>query len=573
MELSNKQKWFRFSIVFHSLLCFLFWLALRVNYAGISKQLGADTNQSFLILYLPVFFLFYMGLVLLISALQFFFPLNNRFGKVLRIVLLLLNIVNTILNAIIVIYGAYDYLYFILPKFINTLAFSILMMVLSWLMFTEKKWARVLKVLLILTIVLSASVVAFRFKGNRITTGAVVYAVEDEYQIVFTTSNDAIVWINVDGQDYYDLYAGSMRSKDHIHKVVVPQAVLDKAKGYTVYVQQMIYRGPFGGFKGKLISQQYQFKPVDTTDGISYFALSDVHHCLEGASNAAKSVGELDFLILLGDLVGMVEYPGNANFANVLAYEITKGEIPVIYVRGNHEIKGKEAEDLYRYVGSKNQNFYYTFTLADIYGIVLDIGEDHDDDWWEYYDTSRFQSYRDEQAKMLKEIISSQENKEYSYTLALCHIPITFVNRRHNHEYSKAEWTQLLNEIGVDLALYGHQHDLCQFVPGLVEANKQLTYNPNYSGKENATYDGYLTDFNFYGFLVGRPFVLDQLSKDKPLALDRYVGMHLTVDLKKGTQKARYVNSNGETVLVCNIYYPDEPKKVFEMPLFAQKNE
>lgn len=145
----------------------LFWLALRVNYAGISKQLGADTNQSFLILYLPVFFLFYMGLVLLISALQFFFPLNNRFGKALRIVLLLLNIVNTILNAIIVIYGAYDYLYFILPKFINTLAFSILMMVLSWLMFTEKKWARVLKVLLILTIVLSASVIVFVLKETE----------------------------------------------------------------------------------------------------------------------------------------------------------------------------------------------------------------------------------------------------------------------------------------------------------------------------------------------------------------------------------------------------------------------
>ena len=139
MELNNKQKWFRFSIGFHSLLCFLFWLALRVNYAGISKQLGADTNQSFFIIYLPVIFLFYMGLVLLISVLQFLFPLDNKFGKVLRIILIVLNLVNTVLNAIIVLFGAYDYLYFILPKFFNSLAFSILMIILGWLMFTEQK--------------------------------------------------------------------------------------------------------------------------------------------------------------------------------------------------------------------------------------------------------------------------------------------------------------------------------------------------------------------------------------------------------------------------------------------------
>ncbi len=573
MELNNKQKWFRFSIGFHSLLCFLFWLALRVNYAGISKQLGADTNQSFFIIYLPVIFLFYMGLVLLISALQFLFPLENKFGQALRIILIILNLVNTVLNAIIVLFGAYDYLYFILPKFFNSLAFSILMIILGWLMFTEQKRTKFIKVFVIVSIIITTFIISYHIKGNSISTGAVVYAVEDDYQIVFSTSNDSLAWVIVDGVEYYDLYAGSMRSKDHVHKIVVPQEALDKAKGYTINVQEMIYRGPFGGFKGKVISQEYLFKPVDSSDGISYVALSDVHHCLKGAVNSAKSAGEIDFLVLLGDLVGMVEYPSNANFANVLAYEITKGEIPVVYVRGNHEIKGKEAEDFYKYVGSKDQKFYYTFTLSNIYGIVLDIGEDHDDDWWEYYDTSKFQMYRDEQSRMLEEIIESKENKEYDYTLVLCHIPITFVNRHRYHEDSKIEWTKLLNEIGVDMALYGHQHDLCQFVPGLIEPEKPLTYNPNYYGQDNVTYDGYLTDFNFYGFLVGRPFALDQLSKDKKLALDRYVGMHFIVDIEKGIQKGRYINSNGEVVPVCNMYYPDEPKEIFEMPLYLYSEE
>ena len=37
-----------------SLTAALFWVALRVNYAGISKFLGADTNPSFLVMNLPI---------------------------------------------------------------------------------------------------------------------------------------------------------------------------------------------------------------------------------------------------------------------------------------------------------------------------------------------------------------------------------------------------------------------------------------------------------------------------------------------------------------------------------------
>ena len=37
-----------------TLLTALFWVALRVNYSGISKFLGADKNPSFLVMNLPI---------------------------------------------------------------------------------------------------------------------------------------------------------------------------------------------------------------------------------------------------------------------------------------------------------------------------------------------------------------------------------------------------------------------------------------------------------------------------------------------------------------------------------------
>ena len=52
----NKVKKYGFPVAAFllSLTTALFWVALRVNHSGISKFLGADTNQSFLIMNLPV---------------------------------------------------------------------------------------------------------------------------------------------------------------------------------------------------------------------------------------------------------------------------------------------------------------------------------------------------------------------------------------------------------------------------------------------------------------------------------------------------------------------------------------
>ena len=46
--------WFPALSFLLNLLTALFWVALRVNYSGISKFLGADTNPSFLIMNLPL---------------------------------------------------------------------------------------------------------------------------------------------------------------------------------------------------------------------------------------------------------------------------------------------------------------------------------------------------------------------------------------------------------------------------------------------------------------------------------------------------------------------------------------
>ena len=567
MEKTNRSKTFSLLTFVYSLLVALFWTALRVNYAGISKFLGADTNQSFLIMYLPVII---CVLLWLLCAYSLFGFLRYPKKRIHTGISLILSVVFTVGIVVVIYYGSVDYLPFILPHFFRSLLVSAALFMVALLLFfpwrSKKQSVVAAKVVLVTAMIAVAVFAGYQLKGNYFSCDAVVYAVEDNYQIVFSTNDNSIAWVEVDGARYFDLYAGSMRSKDLVHKICVPQTVLDNALAYTICAQQMIYRGPFGGFKGKVISKDHSFTPVDSSDGLKYYVLSDVHSAFDGAISAATKQGNLDFLVILGDTISMVESKKDANASSAMASAITNGSIPVIYARGNHEIKGESAEDLYKYVGSQDQKFYFTFSLGDVKGIVLDLGEDHDDDWWEYYDTAQFGLYRDEQTALLQQCIDEDFFAGCNYSMVLCHIPVTFVNDSNNHVRYKTEWTKLIDEMDIDVMLSGHEHDLTVFAPGEAEPGAELTYNINFVGVEGKTYSGFLTDHNFYAFLAAKA-ANDQLSDTKSLRTNAFTGLCIEADLPDAVQTARFTNSLGENVPVCSMFGNDAPAEVYQFPV------
>ena len=338
-----------------------------------------------------------------------------------------------------------------------------------------------------------------------------------------------------------------------MHKITVPQYVLDEAKGYTVCYQQMIYRGPFGGYLGEQMEKNYNFRPVDSSDGLNYFSLSDVHEAVGPAITAATSRSDTDFVVLLGDIVSMVETEKDVQLANELAFGITRGEIPVIYARGNHEIKGEYAEELYKYVGSKNQQYAYTVTLGDddVFAVVLDLGEDHEDDWWEYYGTAQFDLYRQEQTEMLEQILAEGDYENYNYRMMVCHIPVVYVDKNGYFETFRNEWTELLNKMDLDMGLSGHKHVMWPLIPGWAETNTTLVYNDAYSGKTGKVEGGYLIDFNFPNFLVGRRSL--DLADSTETGAGMYVCLATQAKPAEGQQLSYYVNSQLD---IPSGYYP-----------------
>ncbi len=530
----------------------LMFFAMRPCWSGISSTLGYKGGSNTFLYFLPVFICVLLFVELLADLI-----LKKIFKKNwLQIMFLAISLVFFAAIMVIIALGAIDYMRFVWPKFWVAVGVLAVLIALYLLLFVypktvlkDNKWFKFGTIGVASAVAVGLLV---NFTVNWFVIKPVVYAVEDKYQIVFSTNAESTGWVEIGGKKYYDLYNGTAKTFTKIHKVEVPMSVLDEAKQYTVHSQKTIYAGPFGGFLGRDISEKVSFRPVDSSDGIQYLSFSDVHMNDARTFETASHAGNYDFLFLLGDIISDVETFDDANFNNQVAYGITKGQMPVVYARGNHDVKGRYSQELHKFVGAKGERFYYNFYFKDVYGLVLDLGEDHDDDWWEYYGTANFEEYRQEQIAFLKDEIAKEDYEAYPYRVVASHIPIPFVNYRHNYENTKKEMTALLNQMDFHMSVCGHQHQLMIFEPGLVTPETSpLTYNSSY---KKGTYNGYLTDFNFPTFMVSKP----GLTFGDPTNLSgakSHIGLYVNVDLAGKKETCYYLNSRGEKVDTMNMFF------------------
>ncbi|MBQ3030346.1 MAG: metallophosphoesterase [Agathobacter sp.] len=394
---------------------------------------------------------------------------------------------------------------------------------------------------------------------NGIDKTPVVYAVEDTYQITFTSQAKGEAWVVIDGVEYNDTYAGYRETESTIHKISVPMDVLDKAGEYTVYTRAMILRGPYESLQGKTISATYNWKGVNETDGINYYVISDNHNTHKTPLAAASYFGDdLDMLICCGDTVSWIDREADLTQFLYLASDITKGEVPVIYARGNHETKGVKAHEYYNYVGADGENYYYTFRLGSIWGIVLDVGEDHGDNFIEYAGVAKFNTYRDEQTVFLDEVLANAENEfnaeGVTYRIAVCHIPLTvkYVND-HAGAYKNA-WIERLNQMKLTVLYGGHVHELWYIDPAF-EDGSTLTQVVEYSGKEENNSQRTMTNATFPSILVSKRGDAQSPIDPEKVFDTGFIGLAVTVEGDETIMK--YTDDEGNVLETRSPWFSD----------------
>lgn len=297
-------------------------------------------------------------------------------------------------------------------------------------------------------------------------TTPIVYAINNDYQIIVPVKEETLMWVEVDGKCFYDDVNGILRSNTTAHKMTVPMSLLNEAGEYKICYRLVSARKPYNSKVSAVFEYTSVFKAVPN-ENPRFFHIADAHNKVDEPVAAAKAFGEIDFLILNGDIPNDAGDVKNFLTIHHIASEITNGEIPVVYSRGNHDMRGVYAENLSEYTPvTEEGNSFFTFRLGSIWGVVLDCGEDKPDDHVEYGSTICCADFRKRQIDFLQSIIANAEN-EYNapgveYKMVVCHDPFTeYLPDRVSEEdlATYTEWARLLREyIQPDVMICGHVH-------------------------------------------------------------------------------------------------------------------
>lgn len=233
---------------------------------------------------------------------------------------------------------------------------------------------------------------------------------------------------------------------------------------YKVGSTRVIDELSYGGRLGKTIeSEAYTFND-NFGENINVLSVSDWHTFNKKAETAVKELDEdYQTVVLLGDCSpGLMSENDVVNYILKFSYALTKGTMPVIYTRGNHETRGTEAVNLSSYLGI--DNFYYTTSIGDYYFIVLDSCEDKEDSHPEYGGMVDYKQYRTKMVDWLNNIQNNDDRK----TIVLSHDKEICIE----DNLSKSALSKL-NSLNAALLISGHWHtydfDDSGMIPTLID--------------------------------------------------------------------------------------------------------
>lgn len=303
-------------------------------------------------------------------------------------------------------------------------------------------------------------------KPNEFATLPTVYAVGKNYQIIVPVTKECVMWVKIGDRCFYDDSNGILRSASTTHKMTLPMELLDEAKAYTVCYRNIIERKPYYSELSDVFEYTSAFRPVKHDGAIRICHISDAHNRVaEPVAVGGYFRDSLDLLILNGDIPN---HSGDIKLFTAIheiAAGITKGEIPVVFSRGNHDMRGIFAEKLEEHVPTDMGRSYFTFRLGRLWGLVLDSGEDKPDGGIEYGHTICCEDFRRRETEFIKSVIERAEG-EYSADgvenrIVICHNPFTETLRPpFDIEIELfTEWARLLGEhIKPQFMLCGHIH-------------------------------------------------------------------------------------------------------------------
>ena len=294
------------------------------------------------------------------------------------------------------------------------------------------------------------------FTANRKTPAAVDYRLQG-------TKEWTRVYDNLGGQARHDRAVHHIRLTDlEPGKVYEYQAVLiDDCRALEEF--------PFEIDTFKTAPAKGDFRFSVTADLQNPATRRAFLEGLVGKNNTFKP----DFMAFCGDLFWTTDYDLSVMDEFIVPYrEITENHLPLVMVRGNHEIYGKDSNRFFEYFTAPDpgREAYYMFRWGDVCFLVLDFCDDHPrqapPSTRQYHD---FEPYLAAEAKWLKNAINLPMCRDAKYRIVLAHgIPVG-----DGREYMPNHVRQVIDpvlkgenpQLKIHLWLGGHVHRPFRSIP------------------------------------------------------------------------------------------------------------
>ncbi|MEN6307220.1 MAG: FN3 domain-containing metallophosphoesterase family protein [Anaerohalosphaeraceae bacterium] len=293
--------------------------------------------------------------------------------------------------------------------------------------------------------------------------------------IMWMTDSKCTSWVEYGptqslGQKAFSSRHGLIDADQTIHRITIDGLPPETAYQYRVCSREILKFKPYKVTYGQtLTGDVYRFKTLSKNKpDFSFIVLNDIHQrddILAGLIKQSSSK-PYDLAFLNGDILSDIE-DSSQIIDHVLkpCSELFAKTIPFIYVRGNHETRGKFARMLPEYLAMPNDRFYYAFDHGPVRFIVMDGGEDKTDDNAAYSGLVDFDRYRIQQKQWLQSEIQSNAFKKALFKIVVVHMPPMSSKQWHGSDHLYELWRPLFNEAKIDLLIAGHTHQYAVIPP------------------------------------------------------------------------------------------------------------
>ncbi len=286
--------------------------------------------------------------------------------------------------------------------------------------------------------------------------------------VLWITDQKCTSWVEYGADDSLDQRAlhsehGLIDADQTIHRVTIKGLSAGQEYTYRVCSKEILKFEPYKVTYGETITgDTYAFTTLSRDqERISFIVLNDIHQRDDLLASLIKmsACKSYSLVFLNGDILGHIEgEPQIIHHVLKPCSDLFAKEIPFIYVRGNHEARGKFARMLPNYLSTPKNRYYYSFDHGSVHFIVMDGGEDKEDSHWAYSGLAAFDQYREKQRIWLDREIQTQACKEATYRVVLVHMPPMPSEKWHGPNDLYDKWRRLLNKGKIDLMISAHLH-------------------------------------------------------------------------------------------------------------------